>query len=88
MEYHSFEGSLADRAEALGSVVAHAADIHRAIDTLGTIAATLVYTHGVVLGAFLGNLSRNLYPLVDHVGPLRVEINEGGDIWLPWLVLE
>ena len=34
MEYHSLDSSLAYGAEALGSVVAHSADIRRTVDAL------------------------------------------------------
>ena len=80
--------ALADRAEALSGVIAHTADIRRTVDALREVAATFVKTYGVVGCALWSHGSWYLDAVREHICPLRVEVYQGGDIWLPWLMVE
>ena len=82
----TLQRTLAHRAEPLSSVVTHTAYIRRTIDTLSTVTTTLISTDSVVLASLVSNLRRHLNTLGNHIGPLRCEIYEGCDVWLPRLV--
>ena len=88
MQDHLLDATLAYRAELLGSVVAHTADIRRTVDTLRAVATTLIDTNSVVGSALRGYGCGYLYALGNHVSPLRIEINKCGDVMLPGLVVQ
>jgi hypothetical protein len=88
MKDNALDSTLTDRAETLRSVVTHTAYVRRTEDTLRQVTTTLVSTYDVVGGALWGYSSRNLNALLNHICPLRVEVNHSGDVWLPRLVLE
>ena len=73
---NSLNRPLAYGAELCSHVVSHTADNSRAIHSLCDISSALIHSYGVLILALFGWLCGNLCSLVEHILPLRVEINE------------
>ena len=77
---NTLDGTLTYRAETLGRIITHAADIRRTIDPLRAVTTTLIYADGVGLRT-LGSDSRgHLYTLLNHISPLRLEVDKRSDV--------
>ena len=67
--YYASDGTLADRAEVVRSVGAHAAVVCRAVDALRLVA---------------GSFEQLRLTGIEHILPLRFEISQSCDVLLPW----
>ena len=68
--YYAFNCTLTHGAELSGDVVSHAAHDSWTVHSFGHISTTFVDSYGVVFLTFLGRLSGNLCPFVEHICPL------------------
>ena len=81
---HSFDGTRTGWAE--GGIIAHHTMIHGAIDAFRYVTSSFEYAASVLMGFIhRGGDGRTF---LDEVFPFRVEIDQGGDVRLPRLLLE